>query len=124
MRSTFPTIDEWMQRRADERAKSRGKMKKLKVIQGGKQETQKPKSEAPTVRPARSFVDPIPPNKRAELARGAAGIVALATDPSRLNVAASLVASTEFAIAAKVPWSDFLAIARNEYIKTQARHKP
>ena len=119
-----PTIDNWMQKRADERAKRRARVAKLKVIQGGKQETQKPKSEAPTVRPERSFVDPIPPNKRAEIARGAAGIVALATDPSRLNVAASLVASTEFAIAARVPWSDFLAMARNEYIKAQARHRP
>lgn len=119
-----PTIDDWMQRRADERAKRRARVAKLKVIQGGKQETQKPKSEAPTVRPARSFVDPISPAKRAEAAQMISSVVALAPEKSRTNVAGSLIASAEWALAAKVPWSDFLALARNEYIKAQARHRP
>ena len=120
----FPTIDDWMRRRADERARRRARVAKLRVIQGGKQETQKPKSEAPTVRPLRAFVDPLSSGQRAELVQAATAWVSTVRDKNREAVAGSLVASVEWALAAKVPWSDFIVMARNEYIKAQARHKP
>lgn len=96
-------------------------MTRLRLIRGGKSATA---AQIVALPPRTKFDDPISVAERARATEVARAVIRLAREPERGNVATSLVASVEWALAANVPWSDFVQIARNEFIHAKARRKP
>jgi hypothetical protein len=113
-----PTLDGWMDRRAAEREKRRMRTK-LRMIEGGASA----KAPEPVVKPTKRDEDPLTPQMRKQAAQVVRGIVA-STEATPQNVAASLLSSAEWALAAKMSGEEFMRFARREYIKAQARRKP
>ena len=96
-------------------------MAHLRLIRGGKSPPRKPPAAAPA---ASKFVDPLSKEQRREAAMFARNFVGMVEKPARSNVATSIVASVEWALAADVPWAEFVQMARNEFIHAKARRKP
>ncbi len=96
-------------------------MAKLRLIQGGRGLAPPPPPEPEKIS---KFVDPLSKEQRHQAADFALTVVGLVEKPARGNVASSLVASVEWALAADVPWAEFVQLARNEFIKAKARRKP